>query len=103
MGRGSGSAGLATSARARIPRRGTPLTSQTGSRNVHGQAILRPLVIGRFTSDHGGAGGVSFVDGHGEIHRRREPRTMLPLHRGTTPEIQKMRVLCPPENLVPGT
>src|SRR5262249_33678963 len=30
-------------------------------------------------SYHNGAGGLSFVDGHAEIHRRRDPRTTPPL------------------------
>ena len=30
-------------------------------------------------SYHGSAGGVSFVDGHSEIHRWRDPRTMPPI------------------------
>jgi len=33
-------------------------------------------------SYHGGAGGVSFVDGHSEIHKRRDPRTNPPIGRG---------------------
>jgi prepilin-type N-terminal cleavage/methylation domain-containing protein/prepilin-type processing-associated H-X9-DG protein len=33
---------------------------------------------------HNGAGGFSFADGHSEIHRWRDDRTMPPLHIGTT-------------------
>jgi prepilin-type processing-associated H-X9-DG protein len=34
-------------------------------------------------SYHGNAGGLSFTDGHAEIHRWRDPRTMPPLKIGS--------------------
>jgi len=42
------------------------------------------FVIDFPASYHHRAGGVSFVDGHAEIHRWVDPRTMPPLRRGTT-------------------
>lgn len=35
-------------------------------------------------SYHGGAGALAFADGHAEVHRWRDPRTMPPLQPGTT-------------------
>ena len=35
-------------------------------------------------SYHNGAGGLSFVDGHAEIKRRRDPRTTPPVRQGTS-------------------
>ena len=35
-------------------------------------------------SYHNGAGGLSFADGHAEIRRWRDPRTMPPLNRGVS-------------------
>ena len=35
-------------------------------------------------SYHNGAGGLSYADGHAEIHRWRDPRTMPPVVRGQT-------------------
>ena len=34
-------------------------------------------------SYHNGAGGLSFVDGHADIHRWRDPRTTPPIHQDT--------------------
>jgi hypothetical protein len=33
---------------------------------------------------HGRAGGLSFADGHSEIHRWKDPRTMSPIKKGVT-------------------
>jgi len=46
-------------------------------------------------SYHGNAGGLSFTDGHAEIHRWRDPRTMPPLKIGSLTFDGYTEVSCP--------
>jgi prepilin-type processing-associated H-X9-DG protein len=61
-----------------------------------GVQMGEPTMIVEYpASYHNGAGGISFADGHAEIHTWRDPRTTPPLDRG---QDRPYCVPCPDNN-----